>query len=130
MLLIANVIDVAQLHGDEDDTYIDNLHRLSNKPIIKAFCIKDESNNTIIENCRADYVLLDSGKGSGECFDWSITKGIKRQFFLAGGLDAKNIFRAIEEIHPYAVDVSSGIETDNVKDIAKMTAFVKNARKM
>lgn len=128
-LLNANIIDIAQLHGNEDEQYIKKLRELSSKPIIKAFCVEAEKDIVHIESCSADYVLLDSGAGSGQCFEWSKIKDIKRPYFLAGGLDSNNVEQAIKDIHPYGVDVSSGIETNGLKDKAKMTAFVAAVRK-
>ena len=128
-LLHEHVIDIAQLHGSEDDDYIRTLRELTNKPIIKAFRINEESDLDAIEACSADYVLLDSGAGCGEIFEWRLIKNIKRPFFLAGGLDASNANRAVHEIHPYAVDVSSGIETNGFKDKEKMRIFVTAVRK-
>lgn len=128
-LLREHVIDLAQLHGSEDDDYIRMLRELTNKPIIKAFRINEESDLDAIEACSADYVLLDSGAGCGETFEWRLIKNIKRPFFLAGGLDASNANRAVHEIHPYAVDVSSGIETNGFKDKEKMRIFVTAVRK-
>lgn len=128
-LLREHVIDIAQLHGSEDDDYIRTLRELTSQPIIKAFRIKEESDLDEIEACSADYVLLDSGAGCGETFEWRLIKNIKRPFFLAGGLDASNANRAVQEIHPYAVDVSSGIETNGFKDKEKMRTFVTVVRK-
>ena len=128
-LLREHVIDIAQLHGSEDDDYIRTLRELTNKPIIKAFRIQEESELDAIEACSADYVLLDSGAGCGETFEWRLIKNIKRPFFLAGGLDASNANRAVQEVHPYAVDVSSGIETNGFKDKEKMRIFVTAVRK-
>lgn len=128
-LLREHVIDIAQLHGSEDDDYIRTLRELTSQPIIKAFRIQEESDLDEIEACSADYVLLDSGAGCGETFEWRLIKNIKRPFFLAGGLDASNANRAVHEIHPYAVDVSSGIETNGFKDKEKMRTFVTAVRK-
>ncbi|MBR2092702.1 MAG: phosphoribosylanthranilate isomerase, partial [Candidatus Methanomethylophilaceae archaeon] len=72
----------------------------------------------------ADYVLLDSGKGSGQTFDWSLVKPLGRRMVLAGGLTPDNVKEAVTKLRPYAVDVSSGIETGGVKDPIKMKAFV------
>lgn len=129
-LLNNDIIDVAQLHGNEDEKYISSLREHSNKPIIKAFTVTNEELIENIERCTADYVLLDSGAGSGECFEWNLIKNIKRPFFLAGGLDETNVKKAISEIKPFAVDVSSKIETDGLKDEKKMITFVKNVRQI
>ncbi len=128
-LLNNGVIDIAQLHGNEDETYIKQLRKLTDKPIIKAFRIKTAKNIADAESCTAEYVLLDSGAGTGTVFDWGIVKSIRRPYFLAGGLDVDNVSDAIKALHPFAVDVSSGIETDGAKDKIKMAAFVAAVRK-
>ena len=128
-LLDRGVIDVAQLHGSEDDDYIARLRALTGKPIFRAFKVKSEADLPAIESCAADLVLLDSGAGTGKTFDWSLVRSVQRPYFLAGGLDPDNIADAIAALHPYGVDVSSGIETDGVKDESKMAAFVAAARK-
>lgn len=128
-LLNAGIIDIAQLHGNEDEDYIRLLRELTGKPIIKAFLIKSEEDIARAENSPADYILLDSGAGTGNVFDWSLIKSIKRPYFLAGGLDCANVGEAIRTLQPYAVDVSTGIETNGLKDINKMAEFVSIIRK-
>jgi phosphoribosylanthranilate isomerase len=128
-LLNDHIIDIAQLHGDEDEDYIKRLRQLTGKPIIKAFQVKSEKEIADAEQCSADYILLDSGAGTGTVFDWNILKKIDRPYFLAGGLSAGNVGKAVRELHPFAVDVSSGIETDRRKDKEKMAAFVAAVRK-
>ena len=128
-LLNDNVIDIAQLHGGEDEEYSNNLRTLSGKPIIKAFLLKSEIDAERAEKSTADYILVDSGTGTGKSFDWELLKNISRPYFLAGGLCCENISQAIETLHPYAVDVSSGIETNGCKDKNKMAAFVAAVRK-
>lgn len=128
-LLGQNIIDIAQLHGDEDNEYITELRKLTDKTIIKAFRIKSATDVTNAEQCTADYILLDSGAGTGTVFDWSLIQNVKRPYFLAGGLGVDNIASAVETLRPYAVDVSSGIETDGLKDKTKMAAFVAAVRK-
>lgn len=128
-LLNDNIIDIAQLHGDEDEAYIRRLRQLTGKPIIKAFQVKSEKEIADVGQCSADYILLDSGAGTGTVFDWNILKKIDRPYFLAGGLSAGNVGKAVRELHPFAVDVSSGIETDRRKDKEKMAAFVAAVRK-
>ena len=127
-LLNRGVIDIAQLHGSEDEEYIGHLRQLTGKPIIRAFRIKTAEDIAEAEKCTADHVLLDSGAGTGEVFDWSLIKNVKRPYFLAGGLSPDNVENAVEQLSPYAVDVSSGIETDGVKDKAKMAAFAAAVR--
>ena len=127
-LLLEHTIDIAQLHGDEDEDYIERLRKLTDQPIIQAFRVEQEGDLLHIESSSADYVLLDSGAGSGETFEWKLIQNIKRPFFLAGGLDVSNVSDAVRKLHPFAVDVSSGIETDGLKDKEKMAAFVAAVR--
>lgn len=128
-LLSRGVIDIAQLHGAEDGAYLAALRRLTDKPILQAFRIRGREDVTQAANSAADFVLLDSGAGTGTAFDWRLLADIHRPYFLAGGLDTDNVREAIRLLQPYAVDVSSGIETDGVKDKKKMTAFVAAVRK-
>ena len=128
-LLKNGVIDIAQLHGSENEDYISRVRSLTDKPIIKAFRIETAKDIADIERCSADYVLLDSGAGTGIKFDWNLIQNIKRPYFLAGGLSPDNAGDAVTMLHPFAVDVSSGIETDGVKDKIKMAAFVAAVRK-
>ena len=117
------IIDIAQLHGLENEEYIKKLKQKSNYQleIINAIEMSDEKDLKEYDNSLADYLLLDSGKGSGKTFDWRlIRKDLKKEFFLAGGLNSKNISKAIEEFNPYAVDLSSGVETDVYKDELKI----------
>lgn len=127
-LLEQNIIDMAQLHGREEEEYIRRLRMHTGKPLIRAFQIRTQEDILEAENSTADYVLLDSGAGTGTMFDWTFLKNIKRPYFLAGGLDEKNVREAVEFFHPYAVDVSSGIETDGKKDKVKMAEFVSAVR--
>ncbi len=124
-LLKQGTIDIAQLHGDESEDYIRQLRECTDKPLIKAFRIDSKEDVKAANMSIADYVLLDSGQGgSGKVFDWELLTEINRPYFLAGGLDADNVQKAITLLHPYAVDVSSGIETCGKKDIEKMQQFV------
>ena len=128
-LLNKNIIDIAQLHGSEDELYIKKLKESSYKPMIKVFNITEPKSLEQAENCKADYIMFDSGcGGTGESFNWSILKNFKRKFFLAGGLSDRNVISAIKMCHPYAVDVSSGIETEGFKDKNKMEKFVHTVR--
>ncbi len=128
-LLKNGVIDITQLHGDESEEYINKLRAFTDKPIIKAFRVSREQDVANANASTADYVLLDSGAGTGTVFDWNLISKIDRPYFLAGGLDTENVCEAIKELHPFAVDVSSGIETDGLKDKTKMAAFVAAVRK-
>ena len=127
-LLNEGIIDLAQLHGKEDEDYIKKLRSLTKAPLIQAFKIKSEDDVNRANDSKADYVLLDSGMGGGRVFDWDLLKNIKRDYFLAGGLNPENVKEAVEKCRPYAVDVSSGIETDGVKDYSKMKTFVEKIR--
>ena len=127
-LLDSGITDIAQLHGKEDDDYILRLRRQSKKPLIKAFRIKTTDDIKKAEESAADHILLDSGTGSGNVFDWDLLGGIRRPYFLAGGLSLQNTAEAIRRLRPYALDVSSGIETDGVKDKTKMEQFVSIVR--
>lgn len=128
-LLNDGIIDIAQLHGNEDEDVIRRLRHLTNKPIIKAFRIQTARDIADAQSCTADYVLLDSGAGTGTVFNWNLIQYINRPYFLAGGLSPDNAKDAVTMLHPFAVDVSSGIETDGVKDKTKMAKFVAAIRK-
>ena len=127
-LIKDGVIDIAQLHGSENDAYIARLRELlgtAKKNVIQAFKIGSIDDVRKASRSSADMILLDSGAGSGKEFDWSLLKEIKRPYFLAGGLSADNAAEAIERLRPYALDVSSGIETDGFKDKEKMNRFME-----
>lgn len=165
------IIDIAQLHGNENEEYIKKLHD-AGLTVIKAFKMKKTGENinlagnvnieiperptgdaiteipekptgdvitetsgksaddviTEAVKSSADYIMFDPGKGEGATFNWQLIKGIKREFFLAGGLTPENIEKAVETVQPFAVDVSSGIETGGHKDPDKMVAFAKSTR--
>lgn len=127
-MLNLGIVDVVQLHGSEDEEYIEKVRKITNKPIIKAFIIRSKEDVERAEKSTADYILLDGGKGEGKAFDWSLLKDIKRPYFLAGGLNPVNVSDAVKALKPYAVDVSTGIETNGVKDREKMTAFAGAVR--
>ena len=128
-LLDYRVIDIVQLHGNEDEDYIKELRRFTDKPIIKAFCIKREEDVIKANESTADYVLLDAGMGSGNVFDWMLINKMNRPYFISGGLSLENAGKAIELLNPYALDVSSGVEKNGLKDKGKMAAFVDAIRK-
>ncbi len=151
-LVSEGIINMIQLHGHEDEKYIECLRGrlrtvLSYKtdgefkeiaitsdssgkdvPIIKAFEVKNREDIERADISSADYILLDAGKGEGKTFSWELISGIQRKYFLAGGLECRNAIEAIKSLHPYALDVSSGIETDGVKDAEKMEAFMSAVR--
>lgn len=123
------VIDLIQLHGGEDADYLRRLRALTARPVIQAFRIRGAEDVRTALKSPADYVLLDSGAGTGEAFDWGWIREAGRPYFLAGGLTPDNVADAVRQLEPYAVDVSSGIETDGRKDREKMAAFVAAVRK-
>lgn len=127
-LVKRQVIDVVQLHGKESEEYISALRNSVKCKIIKAFSIKSKEDIEIANSSSADYVLLDSGGGSGETFDWSLIKKINRPYFLAGGLTPENVNEAIFNLHPFGVDASSSLEIEGFKDKQKMTDFVNAVR--
>ena len=128
-LLENDIINIAQLHGHENEDYIKNLREMTDKPMIQAFRIRSESDIEKAVRSTADMILLDAGMGNGNVFDWSLIKNIQRPYFLAGGLNGENVAEAVKILKPYAVDVSSGIETDGLKDMKKMAEFSAIVRK-
>ena len=129
-LLNSGVIEVAQLHGTEDEDYIATLRELTRKEIFQAFQIRSEEDIQKALASTADMLLLDSGTGSGVTFDWSLLENVDRQFILAGGLALENVSEAVLKIRPYGVDVSSGVETDGWKDQEKIRSFVEKVREI
>ena len=128
-LLADGTIDIAQLHGAEDEAYIARLRALTGRPIIKAFRVDTPADLAAARASSADFILLDNGAGgTGEAFDRSLLAGFDRPYILAGGLDSETVGPAIRALRPFAVDVSSGIETGGLKDTVKMKAFVEAVR--
>ncbi|MCM1506674.1 MAG: phosphoribosylanthranilate isomerase [Ruminococcus flavefaciens] len=128
-LVESKAIDIVQLHGTEDEHYIENLRKVISVSVIQAFRIeKPEDINKAVQS-PADYILLDSGGGSGKTFDHSLIKNINRPYFLAGGLTPENVGEISDRLQPYAVDASSSLETDGYKDINKMRAFACSLRR-
>ena len=123
---IANqgTIDRIQLHGAEDEEYIHGLRKLTDAPIIKTFCVRSEEDLVKASESSADMVLLDNGKGTGQTFDWTLMRDLGRDFILSGGLSESNVGDAVRRFHPFAVDVSSAVETDGFKDRSKMERFI------
>lgn len=122
------IIDIIQLHGAENAEYISHLRTLTNAPIIKAVKVTSAGDIAAARALGADYPLLDNGTGTGRMFDHSLIDGDISDCFLAGGLTHENVAEIVKSFHPYAVDMSGGIETDRVKDRAKMLAAVKAVR--
>ena len=130
-LFEGGIIEMAQLHGSESEQYIQNLKQRTDDElkIINAIEISKETDLSKFDNSQSDYLLFDSGKGSGKTFDWNlIKKDIKKEFFLAGGLSSSNVMEAIEQFYPYAIDLSSSLETDGVKDENKIKEIMELIR--
>ena len=123
--------DYVQLHGNEDEAYIHALRKEApDIRIIQAFSINNVNDIRKAEQSTADLVLLDHGKGgTGSSFDWNLIRNMNRPFLLAGGLTPDNIGQAVAMTHPYAVDVSSGAETDGYKDAEKVKRLIETVRK-
>lgn len=113
-------IQAIQLHGNEDENYIAHLREQCALPIIKAFQIKNANDLAKAEASSADLVLLDSGQGSGKSFDWSLLQTFARPYLLAGGLNPQTIPEALNNLNPWGVDLSSGLETNGLKDREKI----------
>jgi len=119
-ILSDETISMVQLHGHEDEEYIAKLREKTGAVIIKAVRPVSREDVRNAESSTADYILFDSGAGTGRVFDWSLLEGVQRDYFLAGGLNKENVEEAINVLHPFAVDLSSGVETDGFKDLEKM----------
>ena len=140
-LLNRGIISIAQLHGGEDEDYTAALRAAApGKEIWKAFQVHEPADLERAIAFPADRILLDSGQGTGRTFDWSLLRHFPRTFdwsllrhfprpyLLAGGLDPENLPEAIRTLRPYGVDLSSGVETDGLKDFTKIQAAVAAAR--
>lgn len=128
------IIAFAQLHGDEDARVIERLRRLTDVPLIKAVRVKTRADIERALALPVDYLLLDTYVGhayggSGKAFDWSLIGDIPKPYFLAGGLRPENLEQALRT-GAYALDLSSGIETNGVKDPAKMRAVAERVRRV
>ncbi|WP_034447723.1 phosphoribosylanthranilate isomerase [Butyrivibrio sp. AE2032] len=121
-------VELVQLHGHESEEYVEYVKRTLDRPVIKAYKASEEGALEKAAQSSADYVMIDSGAGSGKKFDWSILKDFKRDYFLAGGLDPESVGEAIRMLEPFAVDVSSGVETNGIKDEKKIAEFIKAVR--
>ena len=126
-------LDVIQLHGDEDESFIQILKEQSNVEVWKAIQVRSAADAEKWIDSSADMLLFDAYHkdergGTGEVFDWSSLDEFERPFMLAGGIDSTNVARAIRTVRPYGLDISSGIETEGVKDNEKMKAFTNTVR--
>ena len=131
----SNIIDAVQLHGDETNEYIDNLRANIRLPIIKSVRIKNAMFLEQISTTPSDYILFDSYSnscygGNGDSFDWTlIPNSMDKQFFLAGGINSANVHSAMS-LGAYCIDVSTGVETNGIKDSSKIQEMVKLIREV
>lgn len=126
------VIDLIQLHGDEDEAYISKLKRRFDNPIIKAIRVQNTQDILASEKLPCDYLLLDAYKadaygGTGTSFDYALVPKLQKLYFLAGGLNAVNIKQTLA-VRPYCLDISSGVETDGIKDAEKIKDIMRLVR--
>ena len=126
-------LDAVQLHGDEDEAFIQSLKERTNVEVWKAVQIRSAADAEAWIDSSADMILFDAYHkdergGTGEVFDWSSLDEFERPFMLAGGIDSTNVARAIRTVRPYGIDISSGIETEGVKDDEKIKAFTNIVR--
>lgn len=132
-LLQEEIIDIAQLHGTETEEDVLYLKEKSHKPVIRMVKLTDETDPMALNEMSADYLLFDSGKGCGKIFDWSLVKRVQAEcekpFFLAGGIGPENAKDAIMQVKPFAIDMSSSLETDGVKDLEKMKKLMQMVQK-
>ncbi|MEO5286120.1 MAG: phosphoribosylanthranilate isomerase [Limosilactobacillus sp.] len=130
-LLNDGVIDMAQLHGRETDADVRRIQQATHRPVIRAYLIHERQDLIAALNSPADLILLDQGRGSGRPFDWQLVSdvAIKRPFILAGGLNANNLDQAIETLRPNAVDLSSSVETQGIKDPVKVKKAIAIVRR-
>ncbi len=126
-LVSRGIIDMVQVHANPDESYFRSIADLG-VPTIRAYVTGSKGDVEEASSCEADYVMLDAGSGSGRTFDWSLLQDVDFPYILSGGLDPTNVLEAVRMLHPFGVDVSSGVETGGAKDPAKMTAFVYAAR--
>lgn len=123
------IIHMAQLHGQENPTYIKELRNQTDCPLIKALKIDKAFDNSILPTLDVDYFLFDNGAGgTGKIFDWSLMPKTEKPFFLAGGLNAQNINAALA-YNPFALDLSSGVEVNGFKNREKILEIVSKIRK-
>lgn len=129
------IIDLVQLHGDEGNAYIAELKKICKLPIIKVVRVQDENDIKRADYYNCDYLLFDTYSqsaygGTGRQFNTQLLKGVKihKPYFIAGGLNADNVRRALKGLKPFAADVSGGVKTDGGKDAMKIKAFIKQVK--
>lgn len=131
----ARVIDMVQLHGDEDEITVRRVMEATGLPTVKAVRIAPGRTHVDTPDTAADFTLFDTYSkeaygGTGRCFDWSLVKDCGKPFFLAGGLHCENVADAIRAARPYCVDISGGVETNGKKDRDKIKQLLKQVRSM
>lgn len=134
-LIKEKIIDIIQLHGNEDNNFLDNLKTKTNAKIIKFIPVENADSILNSLNIFSDFILLDNLKGGvGKTFNWNYLKEafelnknffevFNKKYFLAGGLNKENINEALK-FNPYCVDLSGGLETDGIKDFDKMKYII------
>lgn len=123
------IVDIVQLHGNEEEEYIRQLKKNVSVSVIKAIRVDNSSDILKAEKSSAEFLLLDSGSGgTGQCFDWRLIKNINKPFFLAGGIKLENVENAINMVNPYGIDVSSGVEENGRKDREKIIELIRRVR--
>lgn len=127
------VIDLIQLHGQETEEDIRRIKLLTGgmAPVIRAVSVTGPESVRQWADSSADFLLLDNGPGgTGSAFDYRLLEEClpEKPFFLAGGLEPEGVKEAVKALKPFAVDVSSGVETEGVKDEEKIRRFIRNVR--
>lgn len=129
------IVDLLQLHGDEDWEYVQQIKAETGLPVIKAIRVRNREDILRGEELPCDYLLLDTYRagayvGCGEVFDWKLIPMLKKPFFLAGGLNGENVQKAVSRCCPFAVDVSSAVEEQGRKSEEKVRKFLKKVREV
>lgn len=123
------IIDIPQLHGNETEEDIIRIKKACDVPVFKAVSVQSTEDILRGQNSQADVLLLDNGAGgTGKTFDWNMIEDINKPFFIAGGINEKNVLKALEK-KPYGIDVSGGVETDGFKDPAKIKNIIETIRR-
>lgn len=126
----SNAVSMLQFHGVTAPEIVSRIKKdkLTALPLIEAFSIKTHDDVERAVKSEADYILLDNGAGgTGSAFDWNLLGNVDRDFFIAGGLNAQNVAEVLK-LNPYAVDTSSGVETQKIKDRSKIGDFINRVR--
>ena len=128
-VLNEDILDIAQLHGKQDEAFIQTLRSLTDKEIWKAFSIKNKDDLHQAEATSADLVLLDNkGGGTGQAFDHSLIQDFQRPYLLAGGMDDETIPLVLDRLSPFGIDTSSGTETNKKKKKKKIENIIRMVR--